>query len=194
MSKELFLASKSPRRKVLLNQIGIQCHSFATDIDETYPPGESPENYAIRMAKEKSQAGWKKVSTHTANSIVLGADTCIALDNNILGKPRNQQHGIRILMSLAGRSHHVLSAVAITHQQQTGYRLSKSKVTFAPLTQQQCEDYWHKNESMDKAGGYAIQGFAASFIYEISGSYSGILGLPLFETTELLHEFEYPLP
>lgn len=183
-SSILFLASSSPRRRELLEQIGVSFNLLSVEIDEKPFPAESPIEFVIRMAAEKSQAGMAKSG---GNGAVLGADTIVVLDNEIMGKPVDEAHAFDMLSRLSGRTHEVLSAVSLRsdlHQQ----AVSKSRVTFREISAVEMHDYWLSGEPKDKAGGYAIQGFGAVFIEHLEGSYSGVMGLPLFETAQLLEQ------
>jgi nucleoside triphosphate pyrophosphatase len=184
----LYLASASPRRRELLEQIGVACRLSAVTVDEAPHPGESPEIYVLRLALHKARAGYARVPA-TEQAWVLGADTSVVVDNEILGKPRDQAEGIAMLRRLSGTTHHVYTGVALVGKEGEGSRLSVSTVSFRTVTPRECEDYWRSGEPADKAGGYAIQGKGAMFISRLEGSYSGVMGLPLFETAELLREF-----
>ncbi len=180
----LLLASQSPRRRELLDQIGVQYRVMPVDVDESWRPGETPETYVERVTRAKARAA----AARQPGLPILAADTAVVLDHRPLGKPRDQNHGIEMLLALAGRAHQVLSGVMLLHEGHLHYRLSRSEVEFAPLTEAQARAYWNTGEPADKAGGYAVQGKAALFIRRIEGSYSGIMGLPLFETGELLRK------
>jgi septum formation protein len=176
------LASVSPRRHELLAQIGVPHSVVAADIDETAMPGEAPRDYVVRMARQKALT----VRQRGARLPVLAADTTVVLDNTIYGKPRDRDDGVAMLGRLSGRTHEVLTAVALASSHEVTLCLSVSTVRFRGLTPQECAAYWDTGEPRDKAGGYAIQGAAAVFVESLSGSYSGVMGLPLFETAELL--------
>lgn len=186
----LVLASASPRRRELLAQIGITCTVQPVDLDETVHPGEAPRAYVERLAVAKARAGLDRQSSGT---VVLGADTAVVLDGEILGKPRDRDAAFTMLRRLSGREHEVLTAVALASGAGTAVRTSVSRVGFAPLSDDTIAAYWATGEPADKAGAYGIQGFAAAFIHHVSGSYSGVVGLPLFETVELLREFGIPV-
>ena len=186
-SPHVFLASASPRRRELLTQIGVDYTLLHAEVDETLHPGESAGEYVRRVALEKVRAGRALLSGDAA-SPVLGADTAVVVDDRIMGKPRDREEGIDMLLSLSGRTHEVLSAVALAAGQEA-VRVSASRVTFRVLTHTQCTAYWDTGEPHDKAGGYAIQGRAAVFVSRLEGSYSGVMGLPVYETAELLREF-----
>ncbi len=185
----LILASQSPRRAELLHQIGVDFRVEPAHIDETPHPGESPADYVVRMALEKARA----VHSRHPGERVLGADTSVILDNRILGKPADREEGIAMLLALGGREHQVLTAVALAGAHQ-GQALSASRVRFRPIGHAEAARYWATGEPADKAGGYAIQGLGAVFVEHIEGSYSGIMGLPLFETAQLLADAGLPRP
>lgn len=187
----IYLASQSPRRRELLSQIGVGHEIVVAEIDENPLPQEAPEVYVIRMALAKARAGASRLTAHKLP--VLGADTSVVVDGEILGKPGDQKDGITMLQRLAGRAHQVLTAVALVDPEdadRAATRLSISTVTFRSITAAECEAYWRTGEPADKAGGYGIQGYAAIFIQHLEGSFSGVMGLPLFETAELMREFE----
>jgi len=181
LGKPLILASQSPRRAELLQQIGISFTATPAEIDETPVGGESPEDFVRRMAVSKAQM----IHAQHPQDIVLGSDTAVVLHGRILGKPDNREHAIEMLLSLSGREHRVLTGVAVVHAE-TEYAVSDNRVLFRDITLEEAERYWESGEPSDKAGGYAIQGHGAVFIERIEGSYSGIMGLPLFETAQLL--------
>ena len=162
------------------------------EVDETPLRGESPSAYVSRLAVAKASALWSRLG-EIERAPVLGSDTTVALGADIYGKPLNRADGIRMLQSLAGRTHQVHTAVALRQAAGIDTRLNVSEVTFATLTLAECEAYWASGEPEGKAGGYAVQGLAAAFITRIVGSYSGIMGLPLAETTELLRRIDWTL-
>jgi septum formation protein len=180
----VYLASASPRRRELLQQIGVPFRLVGTQVDETPLPGEAPAAYVSRLAAAKADAGW--LSRSAANTPVLAADTAVALDGAILGKPRDKEDAERMLLQLSGRTHEVLTAVAVRSAAGNEIKVSRSLVTFRTVAAAEAGAYWNTGEPHDKAGAYAIQGYAAIFIAELRGSYSGVMGLPLFETAELL--------
>ena len=180
----ILLASQSPRRRELLAQIGVQHEVMPVHVDERWIAGEAADAYVHRVTLAKAE----KARRLRPELPVLAADTAVVLDGRPLGKPRDRAHGVAMLLALSGRSHRVLSGVALATGDGIRYRLSSSEVTFAPLTEEQASRYWNSGEPADKAGGYAVQGRAALFIRRIAGSYSGIMGLPLYETGELLAE------
>lgn len=183
MTSRIILASASPRRRELLDQLGVGYEVLPTDIHECPEPGERPEDYVRRVAAEKSLAAQHR-SGHGLP--VLAADTEVVLDGEILGKPRNFEHARDLLGRLSGREHRVLSAVSLRTGPQHLEALSSSSVVFRIILPDEIEAYWATGEPKDKAGAYAIQGRGAVFIRHLSGSYSGVMGLPLFETAELL--------
>jgi len=183
MSADIYLASVSPRRLELLRQIGIEPEVIPVDVDETPKIGEPPTDYVLRLAHAKAEAGHRLLD-HPPLPI-LAADTAVVMGDRILGKPHNRSQGLDMLRQLSGTSHEVLTAVALVTDS-VDTRLSRSLVTFRQISDREAGDYWDSGEPEDKAGGYAIQGQAAVFISGLSGSYSGVMGLPLFETAELL--------
>lgn len=178
------LASASPRRRELLQQIQVPYALLPVELDESPLPGEEAEQHVQRLARQKAAAGFALQPHRPA----LGSDTIVVIDKQILGKPADRQHGIEMLSKLSGRSHQVMTAVALCSEGKQSCVLSTSEVHFCELSAAQIEAYWQTGEPLDKAGGYAIQGLAAQFIVAISGSYSGIMGLPLYETAELLKQ------
>jgi septum formation protein len=176
----LLLASASPRRRELLWQIGVPHVIAAAAIDEQRHGGETPADCVRRLALAKARRFWQ------GELPVLGADTAVVVDGEMLGKPGTRDAALAMLARLSGRAHEVLTAVALVGARGSELRLSRSEVRFRELDPAECERYWRSNEGRDKAGGYAIQGLAAVFISELRGSYSGVMGLPLFETAALL--------
>ena len=188
---DLYLASGSPRRAQLLAQIGLHITKIASDIDETPHENELALAYTERMAWQKSeQALALFLASHGAKPElpVLTADTSVAIDGLILGKPDNHAHAVTMLRMLSGRSHQVISSVVVWHQGQRSQITQTSEVTFRPLTEAEIQAYVDSGEANDKAGAYGIQGAAAVFIEHLSGSFSGVMGLPLFETAALLRQ------
>ena len=181
----IYLASRSPRRAELLRQIGIEFTVQVCDIDETRLASESPVEYVCRMATTKARVVAEQLSG-LQGAVVLAADTTIALDGATIGKPADQSQCCSILQQLSARQHLVLSAVALAIQGDVRLRLSQNRVSFRTLSAQEIESYCATGEPMDKAGAYAIQGKAAQFIEHLEGSYSAVMGLPLYETAELL--------
>lgn len=177
----IILASQSPRRAQLLAQVGIEFRMQAAHIDESVHADERAADYVERVSIAKAEALHREFPQYPA----LGSDTAVVLDQQILGKPVDRDDAVRMLLALAGRTHEVLTGVAVADAQ-THYRLSVSRVMFRDISEQEAAAYWATGEPADKAGGYAIQGLAAAFIERIEGSYSGIMGLPLFETMQIL--------
>ncbi len=199
----IYLASQSPRRRELLKQIGINFELLLlrsdphrdVDIDETPHPGESPEDYTRRVCRAKAEAGYTALKQRNLPPFpVLSADTAVALDGKIFGKPDDAEHAAAMLRQLSGCEHQVLSAVSVALDEHVETAISISTVRFVPLDEVRIQRYLLTREYTDKAGGYAIQGHAGAFIEHISGSYSGVMGLPLFETVQLLRHFDHPTP
>jgi septum formation protein len=181
----IYLASASPRRRELLRQIGVSFQVIGAELDETALEGESPPVYVARLAEAKAAAGWR-LSEDLGGAPVLAADTAVVLDGEILGKPADMNDAIAMLLKLSGRAHQVLTAVALRTAAGFEFRVSSSSVAFRSVDPKEARAYWETGEPRDKAGAYAIQGYAAIFIADLKGSYSGVMGLPLFETAELL--------
>jgi septum formation protein len=199
----IYLASQSPRRRELLKQIGINFEMLLlrsdprrnVDVDETPLGGEQPGDYVQRVSRVKAEAGYSVLRLRNLPSFpVLAADTTVTVDGRILGKPENDEQAAQMLSQLSGREHQVLSAVAVAVNERVETALSVSTVRFTALSEERIRRYLLTHEYRDKAGGYAIQGYAGAFIEHISGSYSGVMGLPLFETVQLLQRFDYPTP
>ena len=182
---DIILASQSPRRKQLLEQIGICPFCFPVDIDESKYDSESPTEYCQRMALEKAQVGWKQAKGQAA---VIGSDTIVVFQGKTLGKPKDRNDARNTLLLLSNNTHQVMTAVSIVSENKHKTVMSVSHVEFRKLDLKEINDYIESNEPMDKAGSYGIQGIAAVWIKNISGSYSGIMGLPLFETAQLIRE------
>jgi nucleoside triphosphate pyrophosphatase len=186
MNLSLVLASKSPRRKQLLKQLGYQFSCQNADVDESILANECAKNYVLRVAIAKAQA----ISELTAkNCLVLGADTCVVVDEKILAKPVDLADSQRILNLLSDRQHQVLTAVALVHNEIVTSVVVTTEVFFKVLTSAEILKYWQSGEPQDKAGSYGIQGFAGQFVTHIHGSYSAVVGLPLYETEQLLADF-----
>ena len=167
--------------------MGITFSVIPQNIEEHFQPDETPYDYVLRLAVEKSKDGLKGQARQ--NIPVLGSDTIVVLDGKILEKPKNREHGIEMLLSLSGHTHQVMTAVALSNENKTASTISVSEVLFAPLNRKICENYWQTGEPVDKAGSYAVQGQGALFIKNINGSYSGVMGLPVYETGLLLNQF-----
>ncbi len=188
----VYLASTSPRRRELLRQIGVSYRLVRLEVDETPLPDETPRDCVARLALLKARTGCAALGRRKP-APVLGADTAVVVDNVILGKPRDRDEGLAMLALLSGREHRVLSAVALATPARSAVKVQESRVWFRELEPAERAAYWDSGEPLDKAGGYAIQGRAAAFIIQLRGSYSGVMGLPLFETAELLRAFGTPL-
>lgn len=184
----LHLASKSPRRRELLLRHGFDFGIVDLDIPEHPAPGESPEDYVRRVAREKAGAGLLRL-VGQADAVVLGADTEVALDDRIFGKPVDADEAAAMLRALSGRTHRVISSVAVVSAAREAQTTSVTEVRFAPLDDARIAEYLDSGEWKGKAGAYAIQGRAEAFVAHLSGSYSGVMGLPMFETVALLREF-----
>ena len=185
---ELFLASASPRRRELLAQIAVPCVTQIASIDETPLPAEPAAVYVERLALEKARAGLRALGER-ADAVVLGADTAVVLDGRILGKPADFAESREMLLSLSGRSHQVMTAVALVGAGRESSRVVTSEVSFRTLGEAEIEAYWASGEPCDKAGSYGVQGLAAVFVNRVQGSYSAVVGLPLCETAEMLGQF-----
>ena len=182
MSQCIVLASASPRRKALLAQIGIDCEVMPSQIGEEARENEAPLDYVRRMAGEKARS----VAGSVPGRLVLGADTDVIMQSRILGKPRDRADFLEMFGLLSADTHQVITAVSLVQGDRCRVKTSISDVTFRAVSEAEMLAYWETGEPCDKAGGYGIQGLAAMFVRSISGSYSGIMGLPLYETSELL--------
>lgn len=179
----IVLASTSPRRKELLEQVGLRFTTAAIDIDESIVDGDAASEYVVRLAREKAQAA---VPQFSDNPLIIAADTTVTVDGHILGKPADQDEAFAMWQLLSGRTHQVMTGVAVAYAGQIKTDLVITDVEFLPLTPSQMQTYWDSGEPIGKAGGYAIQGLGAAFIPRIQGSYSNVVGLPLVETLALL--------
>jgi septum formation protein len=195
LDRSIYLASRSPRRRELLSQIGVRFHMLMfrdkpeTDpgLDEAVLEGETPKAYVERVARAKAQAGWRRLEQRNLpRAAVLAADTTVAIDGRILGKPADRRDAAAMLGALSGRRHEVLSAIALRYESLLECAVSVSTVEFKPLSSEEIRQYVATGECDDKAGAYAIQGRAAQFVVELRGSFSGVMGLPLYETALLL--------
>jgi septum formation protein len=182
---QIYLASRSPRRRELLAQIGVRFAAVEADTDETRLPGEQPEDYVLRLALEKARAV-RAALPKADQRPVLGADTAVVVGDRILGKPDGWDEALAMMRLLSGRAHRVLTAVALIGTDGERTDLSETRVTFRTLDEDEVLHYWRTGEPRDKAGGYGIQGYGALFVSGLNGSYSGVMGLPLFETGRLL--------
>ena len=187
----LYLASQSPRRRELLAQIGIEHTVLTIDVDESRLAGEDPDSYVERLARAKAAAGWSACRSAGLPPLpVLGADTVVVFDGEVLGKPRNADEGRAMLQRLAGECHEVLTGVSLCGERGLVSCISATQVWFRPLSAAEIDAYWNSGEPRDKAGAYGIQGLAARFVERIEGSYSGVVGLPLYETDALLRRYQ----
>jgi septum formation protein len=195
LERGIYLASRSPRRRELLSQIGVRFQLLlfrqrpqeAPEVDETPLNDETPAAYVERIARAKAEAGWMRMLQRgLPHAPVLAADTTVAISGNILGKPASREQAGEMLAMLSGQTHEVLTAVALKSAENLQSALSTSEVRFKPLSAEEIKQYVASGEADDKAGAYAIQGRAARFIIELRGSYSGVMGLPLYEVGQLL--------
>jgi septum formation protein len=200
--KRIYLASRSPRRRDLLKQVGVPFELLllredlrrGADVDETPLPDESPGVYVLRMATAKAETAVRQIAYRgQPQKPALSADTTVVFDGQVVGKPEDAEHAARILRAFSGREHQVLTAVAVAMKEQVETQISVSSVWFRELSDTDIRRYCASGESLDKAGAYGIQGRAGAFVTRISGSYSGIMGLPLAETVELLQKFNIPV-
>lgn len=185
---QLILASASPRRQQLLQQLGLSFVTVEQDIDESLRPAEPALDYVQRMAREKALSATAALPAD-AETLIIAADTIVVCDGEVLGKPRDEADACRMLLQLSDREHQVMSAVSVNKPNLSRTALSTSSVCLRPISAQEASRYWQTGEPLGKAGGYAIQGLAAVFVTRLEGSYSGVMGLPLFETAALLREF-----
>ncbi|WP_269981945.1 Maf family protein [Vibrio sp. T11.5] len=185
MMKKLVLASGSPRRKELLSQLGYSFTVIRTDVEETQAAQETPVQYVSRLSLDKAMAG---VATES-DSVVLGSDTIVVCDGTVLEKPESLEQAKQMLMRLSDRAHQVMTAVTVATIEQQETVVVTTDVWFKPLSENEIEQYWHTGEPCDKAGSYGIQGIGGRFVTRIEGSYHAVVGLPLFETDQLLHKF-----
>ena len=202
LDKKIYLASKSPRRRELLRQIGVEFELLmlrndtarGPDVTEEVHPGEDPMDYVARVSTEKAAFAWKMVQQRRLTSRpVLAADTTVVIDGDILGKPASNAEAVAMLQRLSGRTHQVLTSIAVHYTNMTEQLTQVSQVRFATLSPASIKAYCATAEPYDKAGGYGIQGLAALFVEHIEGSHSGIMGLPLYETATLLRKAGVPL-
>ncbi|MBV8031756.1 MAG: septum formation inhibitor Maf [Betaproteobacteria bacterium] len=204
VDRGIYLASRSPRRRELLSQIGVRYHLLLfrergetggsrTEVDETPLAGELADAYVERLARAKAQLGWQRMQQRNLPAApVLAADTTVSLRGEIFGKPESREDAARMLAALSDTTHEVLTGIALKHGERLESALSRSEVRFKPLSPAEIRDYVATGEADDKAGAYAIQGRAARFIVELRGSYSGVMGLPLYETALLLERIAVP--
>lgn len=185
----LLLASSSPRRRELLDQIGVRYRVVEVRVPETPRPEEKPQDYVVRLAESKARAG----ADADADCPALGADTIVVINNAILEKPRDRKHAEDMLKRLSGDTHQVMTAVSVCHGERCKTLLNITEVDFRPISTEEIDRYWQTGEPHDKAGAYGIQGLAGVFVSQIRGSYSSVVGLPLYETQLLLREFSVPV-
>jgi septum formation protein len=189
----IYLASASPRRRELLGQIGVPFQVLAIEVDESIGRAEAPSEYVSRLAQAKAQAGLELCRAKgLPPRPVLAADTAVVLGGEIMGKPKDVEDGLSMIMRLSGRTHEVLTGLALATETGTRAALSSSAVRFRDITRDEAREYWSTGEPKDKAGGYAIQGCGAVFVADLKGSYSGVMGLPLFETARFLQAAGVP--
>ena len=186
---DLYLASQSPRRRELLTQIGVDFSVLSVDVPEERQINETPLAYVKRLAIAKSQAG----SAIQTSVPVLGSDTIVTLGEQVLEKPDSESQAIEMLLTLSGKTHQVITAVAISLDKRIEHCCCISHVSFAEISQAQARDYWQTGEPKDKAGAYGIQGLGAVFVKQLQGSYTNVVGLPLYETSQLLQSFNIPI-
>lgn len=186
---QLYLASQSPRRAELLKQIGVRFELLSIDVDETRHANEAADRFVQRLALEKAQAGWS-ANERKLQLPVLGSDTIVVLGDQIFGKPRDREACLAMLNQLSDATHQVMTAIALVQEERQFIELSTSQVRFRSLSNAECQAYWESGEPQDRAGSYAIQGIAASFIQHLEGSFSGVMGLPLYELSQLLQNFQ----
>lgn len=191
MQVDLYLASQSPRRQELLIQLGVRFAVRAKAVPEISLADESPRAFVERLALEKAQAVWQDLTAGEQRP-VLGSDTVVVIDEQMMGKPASREQCIAMLQQLSDRTHQVMTGVAIVGREHS-VCVNVSEVTFRELSLAEIEDYWATGEPVDKAGAYAIQGYGAAFVERLVGSYSGVMGLPLYETAQLLKQFDVPV-
>lgn len=189
--RPIVLASASPRRRELLEQIGLSFSVAPVDIDETPMPDERPDHYVERLARQKAEAGLAQAGD--PDSLVIGSDTTVVCDDRIMGKPTNEGQAAEMLRLLSGRTHKVMTAIALAGEHGCYARLVVTEVRFRDISDEQIAAYWQTGEPVDKAGGYGIQGKGAVFVDGLWGSYSAVVGLPLQETAELFEEAGQPV-
>ncbi len=199
--RSIYLASRSPRRRELLAQIGVRFQLLLfreradgeSEVSEDTLAGETPHDYVVRVCRAKVESGWTRMQQRTLpRSPVLSADTTVTVDGGILAKPANRRDAERMLEALSGRRHEVLTAVALKYEERVELAVSRTEVEFRVLSAEEIHQYLATGEADDKAGAYAIQGRAGQFIAEIRGSYSGVMGLPLYETAQLITRMGTP--
>ena len=196
MTTQVFLASGSPRRKELLALLGYQFEILSVDVEEVHKSDETPLMYVERLSKDKAKAGVEALAKaemteqiENKNVPVLGSDTIVVIDGVILEKPKDFEDAKRMLLALSGRQHQVMTAVTLATPETTRTKTVITQVWFRTLSEQEIEQYWESGEPCDKAGSYGIQGSGGRFVSRIDGSYHAVMGLPLMETDQLLHQF-----
>lgn len=190
MRKQLVLASGSPRRRELLSQLGYEFTIIISEIEESRCDGESPKQYVQRLAEDKARAVYQQIVDQDSQQyVVIGADTIVTQGEQVFEKPKDLQDSLKILGQLSGKQHQVMTAVSVISAQNVQTIISITDVWFKPLSQQEIKDYWLTGEPCDKAGSYGIQGVGGKFVTRIEGSYHSVVGLPLFETDQLLRQF-----
>ena len=203
LEKHIYLASRSARRRDLLKQMGVNFEMLllregpgrGADFDEAQLPSETPRDYVVRVARLKADAGWERLEQRRLmRHPVLAADTTVALGNSILSKPTDREDAVAMLKQLSGSTHQVYTAVAVKFYDSVKETLSVTEVRIRELTDDEIRRYVSSGDPLDKAGAYGIQGKASMFIESINGSYSGVVGLPVFETAQLLGNFGFQLP
>lgn len=192
MNTKIYLASGSPRRREILHNLGYQVSVNVAEIDETPHENESASDYVLRMAVEKNQAAQTQFDLRDCP--IISADTTVALHNLILGKPQSPEHAHDMLRQLSGSTHQVLTAVCVSFQGEMRQAVQSSDVTFCTLSDDEIRRYIASGEPMDKAGAYGIQGLGGVFVAHLSGSFTGVMGLPVFETVDLLQQFNWQTP
>jgi len=191
MNKQLILASKSPRRKELLAQLGYQFTCQSADIDESVQANEAPATYVERLAREKAEYIAQGQNSQT---LILGSDTAVIIGDEILGKPKDKREAVDMLTSLSGEKHQVITGIAVACGKRLESLVVSTDVFFKVLSEHEIDNYWQTGEPQDKAGAYGIQGIGGQFVKQIQGSYSSVVGLPLYETAQLLAGFGLPNP
>lgn len=189
---DLILASGSPRRRELLDQIGVAYRVQKADVDESIHPSEGAQDYVLRLAQEKARAVHGQLPKGS-DTVVLGSDTAVVFEQEILGKPKDHDDFHAMMRQLSGDTHQVMTAVALCNEERCEAEVNITEVRFRPISDDELEAYWLSGEPHDKAGGYGIQGWGAVFVEEIYGSYSCVVGLPLLETFALLQRFGVPV-
>ncbi|WP_428753286.1 Maf family protein [Vibrio cionasavignyae] len=189
MKHKIVLASTSPRRKELLNQLGYEFSTVSPDIEELKGEQESAEAYVERLSLEKALAGLKAIEDGSDGAVVIGSDTVVVQNGKVLEKPVDFDDAQRMLQLLANDQHQVMTAVSVVSTDKQASVVVKTDVWFKPLTENEIQQYWLSGEPQDKAGSYGIQGLGGRFVSRIEGSYYAVVGLPLYETDQLLQEF-----